>query len=346
MGLKAVFDKTASFFKTSSSKTGSGAITATRDALFPTVHPDVDGADCAADCSTCTAKYPKSFKINEDDELYGNIKPWATHVVIATGKSDWYRALPLERGSIMEALGKTGAAPRNGRLMISASNMIPPPEYYMAEKGHQPTTVLLLPSFTFVDHVRPADVKELFEGFVERGPTTTTPINDSDEMASAAEEQPWAARDKGGKSSDTSHQAEKEDGSLGKARLTSRPCRHAYVILLCSQASRDARCGQSAPILRKEFERHLRPLGLQRDLDDDTQPDGVGIYFVSHLGGHKYGANVLVYRRDAGQAIWLGRVRPEDCEAIVKFTVLQGKVVKSQRQLRGGFDRSRGVVSW
>ena len=49
---------------------------------------------------------------------------------------------------------------------------------------------------------------------------------------------------------------------------------------------------------------------------------------------------------EAGQCIWLARVRPEDCENIVRFTVLQGKVVKPARQLRGGFDRVRGLVSW
>lgn len=49
---------------------------------------------------------------------------------------------------------------------------------------------------------------------------------------------------------------------------------------------------------------------------------------------------------EAGQCIWLARVRPEDCEGIVKFTVLQGKVVKPERQLRGGFDRERGLISW
>lgn len=105
------------------------------------------------------------------------------------------------------------------------------------------------------------------------------------------------------------------------------------------------------------------------------------------MGGHKYAANVMVYRRrmetgiaggnaegtgsgaatprlldgekdpngaggeteeDEGavQGIWLARVRPEDCEGIIKYTVLQGKVVKPDRQLRGGFDRERGVVSW
>ena len=90
----------------------------------------------------------------------------------------------------------------------------------------------------------------------------------------------------------------------------------------------------------------------------------MGIYFISHVGGHKYSANVMIYRRhdgssgdenghkdsqvagEGGQCIWLARVRPEDCEGIVKFTVIQGKVVKPERQLRGGFDRGKGLVSW
>ena len=89
----------------------------------------------------------------------------------------------------------------------------------------------------------------------------------------------------------------------------------------------------------------------------------MGIYFISHVGGHKFAANVMVYRREAiqrggdidgkeavsgeaSQGIWLARVRPEDCEGIVKFTVLKGKVVKPDRQLRGGFDRARALVSW
>lgn len=48
----------------------------------------------------------------------------------------------------------------------------------------------------------------------------------------------------------------------------------------------------------------------------------------------------------AAQCIWLARVRPEDCEGIVKWTVLQGKVVKPKSQLRGGFDRGKGLMSW
>jgi (2Fe-2S) ferredoxin len=116
-------------------------------------------------------------------------------------------------------------------------------------------------------------------------------------------------------------------------------------------------------LLRKEFERHLRPLGLYRDMDDQ-RPGGVGIYFINHVGGHKYSANVIVYRRrdfdwykreetraadeeeGASQGIWLARVRPEECENIIRYTVLQGKVLKPEYQLRAGFDRQRGLTSW
>lgn len=49
---------------------------------------------------------------------------------------------------------------------------------------------------------------------------------------------------------------------------------------------------------------------------------------------------------EGAQCIWLARVRPEDCEGIIKYTILQGKVVKPERQLRGGFDRAKGLTSW
>ena len=70
--------------------------------------------------------------------------------------------------------------------------------------------------------------------------------------------------------------------------------------------------------------------------------------------GHKFSANLMIYRKadsdaedgEAAQCIWLARVRPEDCEGIIKHTVLKGKVVKPERQLRGGWDRRREIASW
>ena len=81
--------------------------------LFPKVDPAVDGASCLLDCDSCTVHYPRSFKIEEADVLYGQVKPWMTHVVIATCKSDWVRDVADEKGSVMEALDKA-AKPSNG----------------------------------------------------------------------------------------------------------------------------------------------------------------------------------------------------------------------------------------
>lgn len=225
--------------------------------------------------------------------------------------------------------------------------------------------MLLLPAFTLIDNVTPASVPDLVTDYINQAPTTTTPLS------------PPTTSNVEGHSNPLPTQTPPTDnaGSVmsPKTPFVTRPCPHNYLILLCSQRTRDARCGQSAPLLRREFERHLRPLGLYRDLHDE-RPGGVGIYFISHTGGHKFAANVMIYRRkaiksedepndgsdqvetvaddekdssrEAEQCIWLARVRPEDCEGIVKFTVLQGKVVKPERQLRGGFDRERGLISW
>ena len=29
--------------------------------------------------------------IDEEEELYGHVKGWSTHLIVATGKSDWVR---------------------------------------------------------------------------------------------------------------------------------------------------------------------------------------------------------------------------------------------------------------
>lgn len=303
----------------------------------------------------------------------------------------------------------------------------------------QPATMLLLPAFLLIENVTPLTVPTVIGTIIEKSPTTTTPSDETFRYPPSVSPPP-----------------KHKDLPV----IATRPSPHDVVILLCSQRTRDVRCGQSAPLLKKEFERHLRPRGLYRDMDDE-RPGGVGIYFISHVGGHKYSANVIVYRRvgafgekvvgtsgvaqnevearkaavvdeagegprkaegemgeeegkveingkqdadgkkeeaakedkrheekgvegsapdakdgdevnrvdakdnevvaemhhqptapggqgdpGAGQCIWLARIMPSDCENIIRYTVLQGKVLKPETQLRGGFDRCRGVMSW
>jgi hypothetical protein len=59
-------------------------------------------------------KYPAKFNVDQEDELYGQVKGWATHLLVATGKSDWVRDVADEVGSVMEAIEKGGVEPSNG----------------------------------------------------------------------------------------------------------------------------------------------------------------------------------------------------------------------------------------
>lgn len=193
--------------------------------------------------------------------------------------------------------------------MVSASN-IQIPEKNMEESDGK-TSVLILPSFTFVDCVSQTDVPSLVHRYIDN-PTV-----------------------------------EKNGNGIvaPNTGMIARSCELDYVILLCSHRRRDARCGITAPLIKRELERHLRPLGLDSDADD-SRAGGAGIFFVSHVGGHKFSANVLIYRKKDQQMIWLARVKPEHCEGIVKYTLLQGKVIHPETQLRGGFDRVKGLTSW
>ena len=262
----------------------------------------------------------------------------------------------------MEAVGRHGTDLESGRCMLSASDM-PVPEEEEGEgegdvdddgdegegaecegsqrKKEEATEVLVLPRWEIISRVTPSRIDAFMSAFV----------------GSSNKAQPDAA------ANDDTTTPPPTDTSTPKPSLhfPTRPCPHRALILLCSQRRRDARCGQSAPLLRRELERHLRPLGLLRDRHDE-RPGGVAVLFVSHVGGHRWAGNVLVYRRGAEeelgegeeggkrkggvQCIWLARVRPEDCEGIVKHTVLKGEVVEPERVLRGGFDCGRGVASW
>lgn len=228
--------------------------------------------------------------------------------------------------------------------MISASDLHPPLDYHSAtEKGKQPTTVLVLPSFTVVENVTPSDTQELISHFINASPTTSTPLDPPPPTSVSPPTQstptPTTAADPGPLDEPFTTL------SLGpSSALKSRPYPHSYLILVCSHRRRDARCGISAPILRREFEKHLRPLGLWRDLTDNRE-GGAKVVFINHVGGHKFSANVIIYRKEDGQGIWLARVAPKHVEGIVKYTVLQGKIVHSD-MIRGGFNRMNGATSW
>jgi len=90
-------------------------VTAPKGKLFPATDPAIDGDDCLHDCASCSIHYPPKFEIDQDDTIYGNVGQWDTHILVATGKTDWVRDVEDEKGSVMQAIGKSSVKPNGVR---------------------------------------------------------------------------------------------------------------------------------------------------------------------------------------------------------------------------------------
>lgn len=90
-------------------------------------------------------------------------------------------------------------------------------------------------------------------------------------------------------------------------------------ILVCVHMERDERCGQCGPLVHAAFEESV----AERDLDDE-----ITVHRSSHVGGHAFAGNVLVYP----EGVWYGYVRPADVDTILDKH-LEGEVW--QEHLRG-----------
>lgn len=91
-------------------------------------------------------------------------------------------------------------------------------------------------------------------------------------------------------------------------------------VFVCVHAARDERCGRCGPPLLEALERAIRTEGLV----------DVVVRATSHVGGHKYAANVLVYP----DGVWYGYARPEDAARIAREHLAGGRVVEGIH--RGG----------
>ncbi|SCV67976.1 BQ2448_97 [Microbotryum intermedium] len=167
--------------------------------------------------------------------------------------------------------------------------------------------------------------------------------------------------------------------SLTSSKTRSYPLPYRALVLICSHKRRDKRCHIAAPLLINQFYHHLSEHGLEMDErgdglgSSDERPleawlleereskmeealkgvrigEGtVGVFKCSHIGGHRYAGNVIIYLPN-GTSIWYGRVTPRDVGAIVQTTLIEGKVIPEL--LRGGLGLAgksgseEGVLSW
>lgn len=252
-------------------------------------------AECEPDdCNGCSEKFPSSMTIDTDTPLWKSTSPYALQILVATGKQDWPHSPADEDNTVSKVLDKRLEKFEKivgGSVKLQATSSSPPDEYFeVADETNRPTFVYLLPYFiTLIT-------------------TPSTAVEDLTRVIKAYEK---------GELNPKEPKADKLPTSLNFTNNL------AY-ILICSHRTRDKRCGITAPILKKTFERELRNHDIYRDPSDD-RPDGVNIHFVSHVGGHKFAANVIIYLK-TGEVIWLARVKPDHVEQIVEKTILQKQV--------------------
>ncbi|KAG5951170.1 hypothetical protein E4U53_003632, partial [Claviceps sorghi] len=151
------------------------------------------------------------------------------------------------------------------------------------------------------------------------------------------------------------------------------------LVLVCGHGGRDARCGVFGPLLRDEFEEKLGRAGYEvargavqvaglregggAAPEAVAAREGEGLWetrktarvgLISHIGGHKFAGNVIVYLPPghgapggeehalAGCGIWYGRVEPRHVEGLVHETIVRGRVVEDM--FRGGIDARRRIL--
>jgi len=301
--------------------------------------------ECLACEIPCTdeeqASYPNYIVKSIDRELplAGSVKPYGRHLLISTGRTDWAHSIDEEEGSLAQGIfrglydKKYGGRKRVEEQRIVLSNTSFPPR----KIGSPESEVLILPEWKLVNHVSVASASEFCRQFVD-------------------------------------NEANDGDATLTSEALTSETLPFHSIVLICSHAKRDKRCGVTSKYLVKAFESGLRKREIYRSWDDTrTEAEGgvagggTVVGRLSHVGGHKFAGNVIVYRRRtrsvtelheklkgltltnaenpgdlvreessdiAAEGIWLGRVEPKHVEAIIEEVILKGRVFKEL--YRGG----------
>ncbi|GAB2284788.1 hypothetical protein Dimus_019241 [Dionaea muscipula] len=93
-------------------------------------------------------------------------------------------------------------------------------------------------------------------------------------------------------------------------------------IFVCCHGSRDRRCGVCGPPLVMRFKEEVESHGLLGK---------VSVSPCSHIGGHKYAGNVIIFGSNVDRQItghWYGYVAPDDVPALLEQHIIKGEIVE------------------
>ncbi|CAI6096368.1 unnamed protein product [Clonostachys chloroleuca] len=318
---------------------------------FPTI------PTCPSPTCSC-ASMPEDLDIDHKSPLNGVMAGYAEHVLVCTGQDDWVSRIEEENSGdnlaadLKELFGRGGKYrdPFHNVSVLNSSmpSSIPP------RREVQTTSAYILPSFKYVPFLPRVSfeaVQALAKGYLL--PTTLHTAH-------------------GGLS--PIHRDLMTRDETYRSLLPGVQDVDEVLVLICGHGGRDARCGVMGPLLRGEFEEKLgRTDGFEvrrgpvvvRDaaeeasqiegsVGEEEKVTGVRVGLVSHIGGHKFAGNVIIYLPPkllqnggkphplAGKGIWYGRVEPKHVEGLVNETVVKGNVVEDM--FRGGIDSDRKIL--
>ncbi|GFY83110.1 sucrase/ferredoxin-like family protein [Actinidia rufa] len=93
-------------------------------------------------------------------------------------------------------------------------------------------------------------------------------------------------------------------------------------VFVCAHASRDRRCGVCGPALIEKFKEEIELRGLK---------DQVSVSACSHVGGHKYAGNLIIFSADQEGNIaghWYGYVTPDDVAELLEQHIGKGEIIQ------------------
>ncbi|GMM29488.1 Apd1 protein [Martiniozyma asiatica (nom. inval.)] len=258
-------------------------------------------ASFACQSSECHTKYSSScFKLSPEAEatpLWESAKAPSIHILVSTGKTDWAHDAfndDQPEGSILPKIAQESEKIGGVKLNVTGDGFDMSDLNFGEYATFKRCDLLILPWFVVVKGVTADNVQAVFEVISNVLETGT-------------------------------------DGEQGKILMEKMidgvsvvKNKNGSHILLCSHKTRDKKCGLTAPIMKKEFESQLNDHGLYRDASDDRE-GGSKVTFVNHVGGHKFSANVLIYKTN-GSFVWFAKCNPLNVKYLIEETILNDKV--------------------
>ncbi|XWS44122.1 hypothetical protein CRYUN_Cryun15aG0017600 [Craigia yunnanensis] len=93
-------------------------------------------------------------------------------------------------------------------------------------------------------------------------------------------------------------------------------------VFVCAHGNRDKRCGVCGPVLIEKLNEEIELRGMK---------DQVFVSACSHIGGHKYAGNLIIFSPDSEGKImghWYGYVTPDDVPELLDQHIAKGEIIE------------------